>query len=151
MTVKRLLAGLALLLSMPSTAQPPAELPAWLVGAWTETRGDAWAEEYWTPPRGGIMMGAGRNGRGETLKGWETIRIMASGPDAPVFVASAQGGTPVTFALEAVSANSISFVNSGHDYPQRIRYWREGDTMLAELSLIDGSERKQWRYRPIGG
>ena len=45
----------------------------------------------------------------------------------------------------------IEFSNPAHDYPQRIRYWREGDTLHAEIALLDGSRAVQWSYAPMGG
>jgi hypothetical protein len=44
----------------------------------------------------------------------------------------------------------VTFVNAVHDYPQRIRYWREGEEMFAEISLADGSKPVRWRYRRLG-
>ncbi|MGY4397037.1 hypothetical protein ACVWZA_002228 [Sphingomonas sp. UYAg733] len=33
-----------------------------------------------------------------------------------------------------------------HDYPQRIRYWREGKILNAKISLSYGSKRMRWSY-----
>jgi len=41
------------------------------------------------------------------------------------------------------------FENRDHDYPQRIRYWREGEVLMAEISLADGSKPMRWRYLPV--
>ena len=37
-------------------------LPGWMTGAWASQDGERWSDEYWTPPRGGIMIGAARIG-----------------------------------------------------------------------------------------
>jgi hypothetical protein len=42
----------------------------------------------------------------------------------------------------------IIFANPAHDYPQRIRYWREGRLLMAETSKMDGSETQSWTYSP---
>ena len=42
----------------------------------------------------------------------------------------------------------MTFVNETHDYPQRIRYWREGMALNAETSLMDGSSAERWSYMP---
>jgi hypothetical protein len=39
------------------------------------------------------------------------------------------------------------FANPAHDYPQRIRYWLEGNALNAEISRIDGSKTVRWTYR----
>ena len=63
------------------------------------------------------------------------------------------GGVPwrAEFALSGQGTRMIEFANPGHDYPQRIRYWREGDTLNAEISLMDGSRASRWSYSPLGG
>ena len=44
----------------------------------------------------------------------------------------------------------MTFVNPGHDYPQRVRYWREGGALKAEISLIDGSNAMQFTFARMG-
>ncbi|MBH0014602.1 hypothetical protein I6F66_21375, partial [Pseudoalteromonas sp. NZS100_1] len=44
----------------------------------------------------------------------------------------------------------ISFANPDHDYPQRIRYWREGRLLMAETAMMDGSNAQNWTYAPAG-
>jgi hypothetical protein len=29
-------------------------MPGWMTGAWTGGTGEAWGDEYWTPPRGDL-------------------------------------------------------------------------------------------------
>ena len=41
----------------------------------------------------------------------------------------------------------MTFTNPAHDYPQRISYRRDGEELVAEVSLLDGSEANRWRYR----
>jgi hypothetical protein len=60
------------------------------------------------------------------------------------------GGAPVEFAMTNQSTRSIEFANPAHDFPQRIRYWREGDTLNAEIALIDGGRAFRWSYVPMG-
>lgn len=146
----KLLLSLALVLSWPLAAQTIAELPGWMTGAWIETNGENWAEEYWTPPKGGLMIGAGRTGRGKDLLHWEATRIEIDKDGTIAFIAMPNGGAPVRFNMEKNDANSISFVSPAHDYPQRVRYWREGDALLAETSRSDGSNAQRWRYRGMG-
>ena len=58
--------------SAPKMAQ---KMPTWMMGAWIEQKGESWTEEFWTAPRGGIMLGAARSGKGDTLQIWEQTQI----------------------------------------------------------------------------
>ena len=113
--------------------------------------GESWTEEFWTHPRAGMMIGASREGRGETLRTWESIRILRTAEGSLAYIPMPNGGAPVEFAMTDQGARSIEFANPAHDFPQRIRYWREGDTLHAEIALIDGSRAIQWSYSPMGG
>lgn len=139
------------LAASPLAAQEPAPFPSWMAGAWTLSDGERWAEEFWTHPRGGVMIGASREGQGETLRTWEAIRIVRKADGALAYVPMPNGGAPVEFAMVRQGPNSIEFVNPAHDFPQRIRYWREGDTLHAEIALIDGGDAIAWSYTPMGG
>lgn len=124
-----------------------APLPGWMAGCHVETKGEQWAEECWTSPRAGIMLGSGRAGKGETLRSWEAMRI-ERGPDGVLtFWGSPSGKQPVPFRMERATETEIIFVNPAHDYPQRIRYWQDGRRLNAEISLKDGSKAMRWQYR----
>ena len=141
----------AALAAAPLAAQEPAPFPEWLAGAWSNAAdGGRWTEEFWTNARGGIMIGASREGRDEVLRSWETIRIVRKPDGSLVYIPMPNGGPPVEFALVRQDERSIEFANPAHDYPQRIRYWREGDRLHAEIALIDGSRADRWSYAPMG-
>ena len=64
-----------LLIAAAAAAQTPA-MPAFLTGCWQQGSGDGnWTEECWTAPRGGLMIGSGRTGRGDSIRNWEWMRI----------------------------------------------------------------------------
>lgn len=145
---------LGLIIGLAVAAQPVAAgaetaLPGWMAGAWAHADGDSWADEYWTPPRGGLMIGAGRSGRGDALISWETTRIERGKDGRLTFIAMPGGGSPTVFPMVDSGPDEIVFANPAHDYPQRMRYWREGGDMLAEISMTDGSKTMRWRYRPM--
>lgn len=120
---------------------------AWLSGSWVSREGDRWTEEWWTPPRGGIMIGAGFSGRGESASSFEHMRIMA-GEDGRVAFFGMPGGAPaVRFPMVSGGPGEAVFENPAHDYPQRIRYRLEGETLVATVSLIDGTKAESWTYR----
>lgn len=150
--MKRLIAVLALFLAAPVLAiEVPANLPGWLAGAWAMQDGDNWADEFWTPPRAGLMIGAGRAGRGERIDGFEHTRIVRMPDGELVFVAQPLGAPATYFPMVASGAQMIEFANPAHDYPQRVRYWREGRVLKARISLMDGSKATEWAFTPMGG
>lgn len=131
-------------------ATAPASVPGWMAGAWIETKGENWTEEFWTPMRGGIMIGAGRSGTGETLASWEATRIERGADGVLTFWGAPQGAKATPFRMISSTATEIVFANPAHDYPQRIRYWRDGKFLNAEISLADGSKAMRWTYSPMG-
>ncbi|MGE3693243.1 MAG: DUF6265 family protein [Novosphingobium sp.] len=144
------LAALALVsLSVPVLADDSRSMPGWLAGQWVMQDGTNWAEEMWLGPRGDAMLGIGREGFGPEVNSWEAMRIALKPGGKLVLFAHPKGNSPVEFAMTAASDDSIEFTNPAHSFPQRIRYWRQGQLLMAEISKMDGSEAKQWRYRPV--
>ncbi len=155
--LRPLIALTALLLAPAAVAAPPAEpariviegMPGWMAGTWMMEHGSDWAEEVWTAPRGGMMLGMGRSGFGPDVQVWESLRI-EKGPDGRLgYVAQVKGGTLVRFPMATFSDAAIEFANPAHDYPQRIRYWREGQLLMAETAMLDGSRAERWNFRPV--
>ena len=144
-----LLAALALF-SAPLAAQDTNALPSWMAGAWVMQDGASWADEFWTNPRGGIMIGSARTGFGPDLKSWEAMRIVRK-PDGSISLFAQPQGAPASeFPMERMSEQAIDFANPAHDYPQRIRYWRQGQLLMAEISKEDGSQAMRFHFRPMG-
>jgi len=148
--MKRLFAA-ALALLLTGQAPAPARVAelAWMSGRW-ET-GDAasgrWTEENWSDPRGGVMLGMSRTVSGDRLREFEFLRIQAGEDGVPAYLAQPGGQPPVIFRLTAHDAGSATFDNPQHDFPQRIVYRRDGDTMVATISALDGSHAMSWTYR----
>ncbi len=152
MAMKKLflpVALLALLVAGPVVGQATGKLPEWLAGTWQMEDGAAWADEVWSPSRGGMMVGAGRMGFGPNVENWEIMRIQRRADGAISYFAQPKGGAAVEFPMVTVSDGAVEFANPAHDYPQRIRYWREGQLLMAEISRIDGSDAVRWNYRPV--
>ncbi|MDB5673224.1 MAG: hypothetical protein JWM65_206 [Sphingomonas bacterium] len=149
-SVTRSITLAAIALSAASTAQttaPDAAAPGWMAGCWSQNKAPKWTEECWMGPRGGVMLGAGRAGSGNKLNEWEAMQIIPGADGKLVFWASPDGGTRVSFTEMSRGPADIVFANAGHDYPQRVRYWREGAMLNAEISLIDGSRAMRWQYK----
>jgi hypothetical protein len=144
---KAMVAALALLLM--GQAAPPATVGdlAWMSGQWTTEAGGRWTEESWSAPRGGVMLGYSRAGAGNAPREFEFLRLQAGADGVPVYFAQPGGGAPVPFRLTAHGRGSATFENPAHDFPQRIGYRRDGDTMVATISALDGSNAMRWTYR----
>ncbi len=143
-------AALALLLMGQAPAPPPASVSslAWMSGQWQEqnVRG-RWTEENWSTPQDDVMLGYSRSGSGDRMREFEFLRLQAGPDGVPVYYAQPGGGPAVGFRLTARDRTSATFDNPGHDFPQRIRYVRTGDTMVATISALDGSNAMSWTYR----
>jgi hypothetical protein len=67
------------------------------------------------------------------------------------FFGSPKGAPAVGFKAIESDENSITFVNTSHDFPQRVRYVRSVAGIDAEVSLADGSKADRWSYRRTAG
>lgn len=145
------LLGGALLVASPhagAQGNAPQALPAWLAGYWQAQDGAAWADEMWNAPRGGVMLGAGRAGMGPQTQTWESMRIVVRSGGTIAYYAQPKGRPAIEFPAASIGEDAIEFANASHDYPQRIRYWRQGQLLMAEIARIDGSDAQRWNYRP---
>lgn len=144
--MKRIIgAALALLLTAQALPRTAMDDLAWMSGQWQSA--DGTTEEAWTAPRGGMMLGVGRTVQGGIVREYEFLRLQAGADGVPVYWASPNGVPPVGFRLSQAGPSSATFDNPAHDYPQRIRYRRDGETLVATISAIDDSHATSWTYR----
>ena len=142
---------IALLIFAQAAAGAPMSMPAFLSGCWEEKGAEGkFTEECWTDTRGSLMLGSGRDGNGDRVGHWEWMRIERADDGSVTFYASPKGAPPVGFKATAADGNSITFVNAGNDYPQRVAYRRTDAGLEAEISLVDGSKPNRWSYRRPG-
>lgn len=149
--VAALLAGLPGVVRAQSAAAPegtPSETAvldaaAWLAGCWRAESPDGQhvAEEQWMAPRGGLMVGMARTVRGGEVRGYELLTIRVE-DGTPVYHAVPSGQQPTDFRARRVDDRRLEFVNSEHDFPQKIAYTRHGDDRAeaAVFDEADGSE-----------
>jgi hypothetical protein len=136
---------LPILLVSAAAAQAP-QLPEFMSGCWDLIKGEHWTQECWMEPKGGLMLGASREGTGAKLKSWEQLRIEQSADGKITLFASPRGRPGLPFEGRAVSSTAIEFTNATHDYPQRIRYELKDGKLEAQISLVDGSKPVRWTY-----
>ena len=150
------LLGIALSLSVPGWAEegvqvdPLASL-GWLTGDWVSRAEDGSGgvfEEHWTAPLGGTMIGMNRTARSGKTLFFEYLRIEAR-TDGVYYVAYPKGGEGTSFFMTAEGENYVAFENPDHDYPQKIEYRREGETLYATISGHENGEQKSssWQWR----
>ena len=106
------------LLMMAEAATAALPMPAFLAGCWEEKRAEqAWTEECWTDPRGGLMIGSGRDGKGDAIRHWEWMRIERGADGSVTLYGSPKGAPAIGFMATEADAKSITFANASHDYP----------------------------------
>ncbi|MEQ9309661.1 MAG: DUF6265 family protein [Balneolaceae bacterium] len=125
-------------------AQTLSELD-WMTGYWTSSEKGSTMEELWTPASGGMMLGLHRDVFANGRSSFENIRIIET-KNGIVYLAS-PGGQPATpFTLKEVSAQKAIFENLEHNFPQRIIYSREGNTLTARIEDESGEKGMQWTW-----
>lgn len=72
------------------------------------------------------MVGMGRIVGGERLRSAELLVLRAEGSGL-VYHARPTGQAPTDFTSTHVDGDSLAFENRAHDFPQAIRYSRQGD------------------------
>lgn len=147
--MRGMMAIAAAMLLTPGAAMAQGAQLGWMAGDWREDVAGRWTTEHWQVEPDGAMTGTSSSGHDQVVRETEAMTITLDG-GAAVFTALPKGAqAPTPFREAAHGAQDVTFENAGHDYPQRIRYWREGEELLAEISLADGSKAMNWRYRRI--
>jgi hypothetical protein len=133
---KRASGVFGLLLALPVCSAPIDQFD-WLSGHWCGHQGDDRVEEMWMPPGGNALLGMGRTLGKSGMQSFEYMRIEEH--DGKLrFVAQPGGAPPTAFVLGTHEAQSATFHNRDNDFPQSVRYWRDGAALRAEISGPDG-------------
>jgi hypothetical protein len=119
----------------------------WISGPWVSESKGEWTEELWSAPRGGVLLGTNKSGKGSRATGYEFMRIAADGQGAISFWASPGGQKPVQFKLVSSGSSGAVFENPANDYPTRIAYLRSGNTLVATISGPNGARAMSWTFK----
>ena len=136
---------LALLAIMPPSqtpAPPSVSDVAWIAGCWDFTRNNRHVVEHWMPVEGGTMMGMSRTVVGGKTTAWEFLMIRG-GPKGLEYVAKPSGQGEAVFTAATASPTEVVFENPAHDFPKKIIYKRDGDSMTASTEgPMNGQTRR---------
>jgi hypothetical protein len=136
--------------SARAQGRPRIEQLAWLQGCWGSNAGPRIVEEQWMAPRGRSMLGMSRTVRGEALIGYEHVVIREQG-ERLSYEAHPSGQPEAVFLSTAVTGDSVVFENRAHDFPQRVGYTREGESLNAWIEGTDKGKprRVDFAYRRV--
>lgn len=117
-------------------AVAPTALPDALLGRWEGTVEDGVYVEEWRTGDDNTFEGTAILYRDGQPAGTERMRITRFA-DQWIFLASTGGVRITSFVRVAEAEDTWVFENSEHDYPQRIGYRVQGDTLRAFIALLD--------------
>ena len=130
----------AFALSTALTAPAMAGDLDFMTGHWTSGPGRQVTEEIWTDGTGHLFLGVNRTLVDGEARAFEYLRIAYSDEGEGEYCAQPNGGPATCFQLVETGDSFAVFENAEHDFPQRIRYTRESDTMTATLSDLAGEQ-----------
>ncbi len=131
-------------------AAPSIKDVAWISGCWDLTRNARHVTETWTPAEGGTMMGVSRTVNNGKTTEWEFL-IIREGAAGLEYVAKPSRQPEATFTATRVSATEVVFENPAHDFPKKIVYKRDGDSLVASIEgPMNGQTRRiEFPYKKI--
>jgi len=118
----------------PLAADAPARIQqvAWLEGCWQMEANGRVVEEQWMAPRGGVMLGMGRTVRDGKLVEYESV-VLREQDGRLAYEAHPSGQPSAVFLSTTIDPSTAIFENPTHDFPQRVRYERKGEKLLASV------------------
>lgn len=124
----------------------PGELD-WMVGYWLSCDGRGQTAEVWIGAGSGLLVGA-THATGPTGPSFEHARIGRIEDGRLAFFASPGGAPAVAFPLAGLEQRRATFENPDHDFPQRVIYAQDGDTLTGRIEgMMQGEPQSvEWRY-----
>ena len=136
-----------LLLSAALAASPfSVQDLAWLSGCWASVGGETGSGETWTTPAGGTLLGVSRTVKGGKTVAHEFMQIRETGPGQIAFIALPSGQKEASFPLVRLSGQEAVFENPQHDFPQRVIYRRDGDSLTGRIEGNEGGQAKGFDF-----
>jgi hypothetical protein len=104
----------------------------WLAGQWCSGEGGERVEEHWLAPAKGELLGVSRTLKDGRMASFEFLRI-SEVAGVPTYLAQPGGRPPTAFKRSAGGERWVRFENAAHDFPTRIEYRRDGETLRAQV------------------
>jgi hypothetical protein len=100
-------------------------------------------------PKAGTMFAVHRDVKNGKTVGFEFLRIEEQGGSL-VYIAGPEGKPATPFKLVESGGKRIVFENDTMDFPRRIVYFRDGETLHARIEGTRGGKpaAKEWVWRP---
>ncbi len=125
----------------------------WMVGTWRSKIHEVEQEEFWTEPKGRIMLGLHRDTPRDGKAFFEYLRIEYE-RDGIFYVASPRGKGSTRFKLIEETENKAVFFNAENEFPNTITYWLDDEKMLCARIEGSGDARsgsQRWCWKKLGG
>jgi hypothetical protein len=135
--------------ALGQTASPPTiDKVAWLQGCWESGAPPRTVEESWMPPRAGTMIGMGRTIRDGKLLEYELV-VIREQDGRLAYHAHPSGQPSAVFLSTAIGDSTVVFENPDHDFPQKVGYRRDGESLVAwiEGTASGKLRRVEFPYR----
>ena len=132
----KLLSTLALIPALTLAADSPGGEFNWLAGCWETT--DSKTMEVWVVDSERLLVGFSVTIGDDEVGSYEVMSIKQSENGSWEFTAHPSGQAAATFPAVEINDNSVIFSNPEHDYPQEIKYERDGSRLHATISLLGG-------------
>ncbi|WP_125184465.1 DUF6265 family protein [Hyphobacterium indicum] len=137
----------SLFMTLPALAA--ADDLSWMEGHWRSEADGRVSEEIWTNGEGGLYLGVNRSLRNGQASGFEYLRIINT-DERTAYCAQPGGGEAVCFDQVESTEHAVTFENPDHDFPQRIRYARDGDSLTATISDLSGEQAFSFGWERVG-
>lgn len=137
----------SLFMTLPALAA--ADDLSWMEGHWRSEADGRVSEEIWTNGEGGLYLGVNRSLRNGQASGFEYLRIINT-DERTAYCAQPGGGEAVCFDQVESTEHAVTFENPDHDFPQRIRYVRDGDRLTATISDLLGEQAFSFGWERVG-
>jgi len=120
--------------------------PTWISGYWLSCSEGMQVVESWIDAGTGTLLGANLTQAGET--GFEFLRVSPNAAGGYSYFAAPGGGPATEFRMTSNDGARVVFENAGNDFPQKIIYQREEDTLRAHIEgEIDGElQGMSWSF-----
>lgn len=101
-------------------------------------------------PEAGVMLSMGRTVRGNELIEYEWV-LLREKDGALEYEAHPSRQASAVFTARAATPNEVVFENPTHDFPQRVGYRRDGDSLLGWIdgTIAGRSRRVEFSYHRV--